>query len=679
MYARLAWSLTALAVAVAVGDTLVTAAFGPLWSEKSVAVHGWPFITAAGVGAAAMGSVIVSQYPRHVIGWLLCLIGVTSSISLLLEAYSFWITDADGPGGQALGNVAGWASSMLGGWLSISGLALMFMLAPDGHFQSRRWRYAALPLLVGFVSSVLALLLTSPTGYNIHSDEGQFMGVAELLFTIGFLSICLGMLISAISILRRLRKSQGVQRQQLRLIALGAAFVVIGIVAMIVVQLFNGGHQTWAASLPLFLSYFALPILFAISVLRYRLYELEVILNRALVLALGTAFAATGYTGLVVGAGATIGAQTSRFWLSLLATAVVAVAFQPLRRGVVRLSNRLAYGARAAPYEALSDFTRRIGETPSADVLLPAVAEAAGRAVSARWATAQLHVSGGGALTGAWPSTPVEVMRHHSVPVRMSGEALGSIQVGLPPGRSLRGMDERLLRDLAEQAALAFRNAALETELAKKVAALDRSTEQLAASRRRIIEADDSERRRIESAINREVIPLVAEMPTRLRTLQLGPVDSSAVDTLNELVTRTNQALEALRELTRGVFPTQLSRAGLAPSLRSLASRSGRPGLLAVDPNLAGRRFSARVEAAVYFCCVEAIRADDGGTHIELLADGSDLLLQLGCVGRDALDLQAISDRVEAVGGTLSAMEGTARADGGTGSSRSLELRIPGR
>ena len=151
-----------------------------------------------------------------------------------------------------------------------------------------------------------------------------------MLFSLGFLLISIGVLASLVSMVLRWRRTQGEQRQQVRLIAASAALISIGLVALFVVQLFNGGRQTWAASLPLYISYLLLPILFAVAVLRYRLYDIEVIINRTVVLVVGSAFAGIGYTTLVVAVGKLVEGRTSGFWLSLLATALVALAFQPL-------------------------------------------------------------------------------------------------------------------------------------------------------------------------------------------------------------------------------------------------------------------------------------------------------------------------------------------------------------
>jgi signal transduction histidine kinase len=656
MYARLAWLLTALSFLAAVADTFVTAAaYGQLGSEGAVAIHGWPFVTAATVGATGMGALIVSRYPRHPIGWLLCLIGFTSGISMLAEAYSVWVADAGGPGSGSLGSVAGWISALLGGQLSLAGLAIMFLVAPDGRFLSARWRYAAIGTLAGLGSCVAGLLAQSPTEYGIEPDPGQVSTLARVLFTFGFLMICLGVIASAASMLRRLRRSQGEQRQQLRLIAVSAACVAVGLLSYLVIQLFNGGEQTWTASLPLFVSYFCLPILFAVAVLRYRLYDIEVIINRAVILAAGTAFAGIGYTGIVVGVGAMVGAQTSGFWVSLLATALVALAFQPLRKRVVRLANRLAYGSRALPYEALSDFSHRLAETPSSESLLSAVAEAAGRAVSAQRATAILTVSGAGVVSGIWPDGPPDARMQHVVPVQSGGEALGSIAVSMPRGRPLRAIDERLLQDLAGQTALAFRNAAMQAQLAEHVRALDATTRELIASRRRIIEADDAARRLLESAISREVLPHLSALPARLSGLRVRGATDTSLDELDQLISHANEALQSLRELTRGVFPSQLERAGIAPAVRSLLARGRGAATLHVDPSAAGRRYPARVEAAVYFCCAEALRAGSGSSRVELLVDGEDsLILHIRGFEVDDVDVQAVVDRVQAVGGSMS-------------------------
>ena len=138
---------------------------------------------------------------------------------------------------------------------------------------------------------------------------------------------------------------------------------------------------------------------------------------------------------------------------------------------------------------------------------MPAVADAAGRAVSARRAVASLEVPGAPTMSADWGPGEVEGADRHVVEVRTGGTRLGTIAVWIPKGRRLRPSDARLLTALADQAAVAFRNAAMESQLAGHVAELDHTTRELSASRSRIIEADDAARGPSRQAISREVLP----------------------------------------------------------------------------------------------------------------------------------------------------------------------------
>jgi hypothetical protein len=654
--ARVAWVLAGLTFILSVADVVVTAQYRPLLSEAAVAEHGFPFVNGAVLGSAVLGAAIIARYERHAVGWLLSLIGSTGAFSLLTESYGIWVVTEGGPGSRSLAGVSGWLSSLLGGQLAIGGLALMFLLAPDGRFISRRWRYVAAVPAVGMLFCTVALLTSNPATFDLqNTDRGPVRG---LVFTLGFLLISIGLVASVVSMVLRLRRSRGESRQQVLLIALSVVLVAIGIATVTVVQGVNGGRQTWAASLPLFVAYLLLPVLFAIAVLRYRLYDIEVIVNRTVVVAVGTGFAGIGYTTLVVTVGKAVDRQTSGFWLSLLATALVALAFQPLRRWVVRFANRLAYGSRAQPYEALSDFNRRLAETPSPETLLPAVADAAGRAVSARRALASLEVPDAPTRTAGWGRGDVEGTDRHVVEVRTGGTRLGAIEVWIPKGRRLRPSDTRLLTALADQAAVAFRNAAMESQLAGHVAQLDHTTRELSASRSRIIEADDAARRALEEAISREVLPQLVALPDQLVSARQAVALGSPANGVDLLVAATNHALESLRELTRGVFPTQLARSGVEPALRSLLARNGLASLLHVDASAAGQRFSPRVEAAVYFCCAEASRSTSGLSCLELSVTADDLVLEVAGVSAGDVDLRAIGDRVGAVAGSVTTEPG---------------------
>jgi len=644
------WLLVVLCVAFVVTDTVINALVQPLLSTDSTVVHGWPLIPAAAMGSAVMGALILAKLPRHPIGLLLVAVGTATSFSLLCEIYSIWVVEADGRGTAFTAAAAGWLSASTEGIAGLTGVTLIFILAPDGRLPSPRWRWAAWLAVLGLLLNVIGLLNSEPSIFTGRRDLGSTDTVASVFFSLGFLLVSAMLLVSVASLVLRLRRASGETRQQLRWFALAASAIGVGVLVLIITQSLNGGEQTWISSIPLQVSFVLLPVFLAVAVLRYRLYDVDVIVNRAAVVGAAALFVAIGYTVLVVIVGNMLGGAASGFWPSLLATAVVAMAFQPLRRRVVRFADRLAYGDRAAPYDALSSFSRQLGESPDLDSLLPAVAEAAGRAASANRCVVTLEVDNADASTASWSRSSraalLTVGTEVTVAVRDAAGPLGSITVTPGPGTSVRPQELELLEDIAEHVAVAFRNARLQAELSDRVIALDRQTIELAASRRRLFAADDAERRRIEAAIERDVMPTL----TRL-TDALAPSSATIVEP-DELVGLATISLDALRELTRGIFPTVLARSGVPAALSSHLSRVGSPGRLKVDEAVSARRFASRAEAAIFYAACAADAAGPiGGLHLGL-NDGCLVL-----VVEDATPLgaerEAVLDRLEALGGSL--------------------------
>jgi signal transduction histidine kinase len=663
----IARAVLGLTVLAAVLDTLFTAAYRPLLSEAAWADHGWPLAPLAGIGSALMGAVIIRRHPRHPLGWLLSVSGLLS-VTLAAEAYSVWVLDGNGPGSLYAAHVAAWASPLLG-WPAFTALIFVFLLSPGGRLPSPRWRWAVWVTLTGLCLHTLGTLTLNPGDFEVGQRSGD-RSISGPLLAVGVALVAAGLVASAVSIAWRLRTAEDDLRRQLLWVASSAAFLALGVVVILVVPMVNGKEGTWLAALPLKLAQLAVPLCVAVAVLRHRLVQIDLIVNRALVLALATGLVAVGYVVVVVVAGAAVGQGTTGFWPSLLATALVALAFQPIRRAVLRVADRLAFGAAAAPYEALADFSRRVGDSPDPSHLLAAVAEAAGQAVGAGRVVVLLRVESGPDQRAVWPTGGVAGDGRPLAPgtelaVVDGGERLGTIMVEMPAGHPLRARDHRLLADLSDQAGMAFRSARLTAELSGQVARLGLRTDELAESRRRLIAAADAERSRLERAIAREVLLHLRPLPERLRRLSSArpatqrPVDPSS---LEPLVDSLNAALEALREITRGVFPAQLVRSGLPMALTSLLARTGSARRLVVKDLATGRRFDPRVEAAAYFCVVEAVH--DLGEPVVVVLDARADQLQLSVSGTDqgGLPIDEMRDRVEAAGGSVSIAEDGARA-----------------
>ncbi|CUR57929.1 conserved membrane hypothetical protein [metagenome] len=655
MRQRVAWGVVALTTVAFALDTIFTAAYRPLLSEATWAEHGWPLAPLAGSGYAVMGALIISRHPRHRLGWLL-LAASLLSVTLAADSYGVWVLEGDGPGSAHWAHVIAWAAPLVG-WPAFTAQIIVFLTAPDGHLLTPRWRWAVWVAAAGLVLHTLGTLTTNPGEFVYNTDLGN-RPITLPLLTVGWMLVAAALVASVVSLALRLRRAKDDERLQLLWIASAAALLALGVVCILAIPRIQGEEGTWLAALPLRVAQLTVPVCVAVAVLRHRLLAIDLILNRALLFALATGVVAVGYVGVVVLVGVVVGGRTAGFWPSLLATVVVALAFQPLRRRVVRLADRLAFGAAAAPYEALADFSRRLGDSPDPGALLPAVAEAAAGAVKARHVVVTLHVESGPDAVATWPpdlvgrtiGPPVEV------PVVYRAEPLGCIEVTMPPGRPLRPLDRRLLTALAEQAALAFRSARLDAELLGEVERLAHRTDDLAESRRRLISAGDAERSRLERAINRQVAPHLMPLPGRLRQLS-DSEDAANTDheaALAGLLLSVNAGLQALREITRGVFPAQLARSGLPSTLASLVARAGTSGRLVVEDSAAGLRFSPRVEAAAYFCAAEATRDLEDPVRVHLSVTDGRLRLTVAGQDRGVMARDDVRDRVESAGGSLS-------------------------
>jgi signal transduction histidine kinase len=653
--ARIAWCVVGLTTIAVVLDTIFTAAHRPLSSEATWADHGWPLAPLAGVGCALMGALIVSRYPTQMLGWLLSAASLLS-VTLAADAYTVWVLEGDGPGSSDWAHVIAWASPLLG-WPAFTALIIVFLISPTGRLASPRWRWALWVTLAGLGLRTLGNLTMRPADF-VHDEQYDGFTLSSVLLTMGYLLVAAGLIASAVSLVLRLRKARDDERRQLLWIASSAVFLAIGVVVVLAVPRISGVEGTWVAGLPLRMAQLAVPLCVAVAVLRHRLLQIDLIVNRALVVASATGLAALGYVVVVVVIGSAVGRGAGGFWPSLIATALVALAFQPLRHRVVRLSDRLAFGASAAPYQALADFSRQLEDKPDPAALLPAVAEAAAQAVNARRVVVSVHVKDGRDRVAAWPAaSPQEAATSPtSVPVVDRGEPLGSILVEMAAGHPLRPRDQQLLADLADQAGMAFRNVRLTSELSAQVEQLSLHTRELDQSRARLISAGDAERSRVERSIARQVIPHLAPLPDRLRELsQSGTDDPTALtaERLAPLLDSMNSAMQSLREITRGVFPAQLTRSGLPTALGSLLARPDSTGRLRVEASAAGVRFDPRVESAAYFCVAEATRAFDHSIAVVLSVHGEQLHLTVGGADGGGLSESHMRDRMEAAGGSV--------------------------
>jgi len=479
-----------------------------------------------------------------------------------------------------------------------------------------------------------------------------------------FLVIVLLLILGVVGLVVRLRRSNGEERQQLKWFAY-AASVSVGllILAIPATSLSPVLSNVMFAGAFSFGFAFLVPAAAALAILRYGLYEVDVVINKTILYFSLAAVITAIYVGIVVGIGAIIGSK-SNVVLSVLATAIVAVAFQPIRDRSRRFANRLVYGNRATPYEVLSEFADRMAGTYSVEDVLPRTARILGEATGAVRADVWLRVGAELHAAGSWPSAPPNeriLLTDAEVPevpgasrvasVRHQGESLGALSVEKAPGNPITPAEDKLLADVAGQAGLVLRNVRL--------------IEDLRASRQRLVAAQDEERRKLERNIHdgaqQQLVALAVK--TRLADSLVGRNEAKAHEMLAQVQTEAQEALENLRELARGIYPPLLADQGLAVALQAQAHRAPLPVTVEADGI---SRYGEDAEAAVYFSVLEGLQnvaKYAGASRAVVRLSEGDRVLSFEVVddgrgfdpGRTSYGtgLQGIADRLAALGGTL--------------------------
>jgi signal transduction histidine kinase len=615
-----------------------------------------------------LGVVLADRRPSNPIGWIFCALGVIAGTMALTTEYARWALIHDGgrpPGGL----YAAWLQEWV--WIPlIVGLGVVGWIFPEGRFLSRRWRTAmVVACAVAAVPMVLNALLPRLTifaGFDnpVGLDEPWVQGAANASAGL-VLPVLFG---GAAAATVRFRRRSGDERQQIKwlllaVMAVGLVLTYYGILLGIILA--TGTDPTQGAVWPEYLaiaSFLAVPISVAFGVLKYRLYDIDVVINKAVVYAVLAVFITGVYLTVVVAAGSLTG-YASNPVLSGIAAAVVALAFQPARRGAQRLANRLVYGERATPYEVLAQLGDRLAGEYAADDVLDRIATALAGGIGADRVVVWLNSGGELRPAAVWPegapAAPIAAsvaaltatedgMR--SFPVRLQGEILGAIGVHKPASEPLTPADEKLVGDLAAQAGLVLRNARL--------------IEELRASRRRLIEAQDEERRKIERNLHDG-----AQQQLVALTVQLGLLERQAEDpdTVRASATRLKDALQdaldELRALARGIYPPLLADQGLAAALEAQSRKAAVPTTIESDGI---GRYPREIESAVYFCALEALQnvakyADatsavvrlgerDGRLEFEIADDGRGFDPTATSYGTG---MQGMVDRLDAIGGTL--------------------------
>lgn len=627
------------------------------------------------------GTLIVSRQPKNWAGWIFVTVGAPLPLLTLIQALIRYGVRID-PGAVPLLGV--WA--VLGEFMlyPVVLVPLLFLLYPDGRPPSPRWRWAVRGLLGGTALAFLGFAIR-PGPLNNWVELGVLyvnpIGIDGLgrvsgaVIAFGAIVALLAAGSTVIAVVQRFRRSTGEERQQMRWLAsvaaiAGAAFAAM-FLAVPVTQLLGVSDEesdlfNWLFGITAFTLVLGLPAAYVIAIFRYHLYDLDVVIKKTVQFAVLLAlFLVLGFAVVAVVPTLLVGVPSDTDTVPVLVlSALLSGAFLWLRPRAARLANRIVYGRRATPYEVLSEFSERVGETYSIEDVLPRMAQLVGEATGARRADVWLKVGSSLRPEAKWPRDAVplapRMLRgdaspsetgNHAAEVRHQGELLGAITLEPSPDDPIDAPKDALVRDVAAQAGLVLRNVRL--------------IEDLRASRQRLVAAQDEERRKLErnihDGVQQQLVALNVQLGLLAKTAHRDP--ERAAELATELQGRATATLEDLRDLARGIYPPLLADRGLTAAIEAQAGRAAVPTTVASEGI---GRYQQDVESAVYFCVLEAMNntakyADastmrislahrNGSLEFVVADDGRGFEMQ---TARGGTGLQGMADRIEAIGGTF--------------------------
>jgi hypothetical protein len=392
--AALAWALAGLALlllvpAMRLGLLLDAADLPETQGSTAATVAAYGTVVLALVSSAIVGAVLASRRPRHPVGWLLLGVGLSIALSVLVESYTKYgllVPAGSLPGARYLVGFAVVTFTVI--WLSCAGFVLL--LTPTGSLPSPRWRWwarmaGAAPALVALASAIQP----DPLAPDWYGNPLAVPALYRLLVVPGVAAlvvVLLSVLVGAGSLVVRFRRARGVERLQLRWLALAAALAA-GLLLVALVAGYLGKDPVVLTSLSLCVA--LLPLATGAAILRYRLYDLDRIVSRTLAYGLLTVLLGLGYAAVVLGLGGLLGQDSSL--VVAAATLAVAALFQPLRRriqaGVDRRFNRRRYDAA----QTIGDFSARLRHQVDLDTLTAEVMAVVDQTMQPTWASLWLR------------------------------------------------------------------------------------------------------------------------------------------------------------------------------------------------------------------------------------------------------------------------------------------------
>lgn len=563
-----------------------------------------------------------------------------------------------------------WASVVVvdgAGWAVTAAGVAVFAMFPDGKYQRayEYWIVRVVPL--AFAPLALLDFLGSP-----RVGTSQFgwvpLDAASPLYIRGFdlvgaaagdvIDANLLVIVPALALLLlRYRRFGPEQRRQIKwpLYALSVAALSVLVLA------FSPGPPAipfWVAAVQYIATMALLPAGLALGIVMHRAIDIEDVIRRSVVYGALWAIIAATYVVVAAAFGVAVG-QRVPLALAVLLAILAALLFQPARRRLERIADRVVFGRRLTGYELISRLGLRLESTVAAQDVASSVADAVLAGLGATWVRVMLDRPERTPIASAGIA-PIAGRPELSAPLVNGERVVGVIECGPKVQGRYNSADQDLLSTLGRQAALAIRNSQLAAELSKNV-------EELAASRARLVQAEDLERRRLErdlhDGLQQELVGLLARLG--LARNQLRRDRDLAETTLREAQVDAQRALEGLQELARGIHPAILTDRGLVEAVEERATRMPVPVEVHANGLGGGARFPLELEGAAYFFVSEGLAnilkyASASRVLVRFHTEPGQLVVQVKDDGRgfDPAEitksgLRGLEDRIAALGGRV--------------------------
>ena len=599
----LAWSFAALAIAIALVSFVASIRFAILLGDFQAFISHQALTPLLTIAFTLVGALVASRVPRNPIGWIFLTVGILyalSGLGVVFQMFASLPTVGDIPGRD----LAGWFTNWL--WMPAFFLPITIVLLyfPDGHLPSPRWRLVSWSASLGIAFSILVVMLhPGPLEYwGIGSNPLGISAIApflDILANLGFVLLAISFAGSVAAFLVRFRRSRGMERAQMKWLVYALGLLgVIFLYVLILRFVFPGSAVVEELSITLTnFTILGIAISAAIAILRYRLYDIDLIINRTLVYVALTS-GVIGIYVLVVGAVSVLFQQSSNLFVSLLATGLAALLVQPLRERLQRGVNRLMYGERDDPYALLSGLDRRLEVSLSPETTLPIVVETIAQALKLPYVAVEFADRDGFRLAASYGLSSTRRDQHIALPLTYQNERIGRLVLSpRSPGESFNPAEKDLLGDIARHVGVAAHTVLL--------------TENLQRSRERIVTAREEERRRLSHDLHDGLGPQLVSLGFKVEAAQnLLEDDPQAVgDLLSQLKSQIKSSLGDVRRIAYDLRPPALDQLGLLPAIQEHITSLELPGDLEIslDAPDSTPELPAAIEVAAYRIVLEAV------------------------------------------------------------------------